>query len=101
MLSGAPCTVAKQGACRFYQYLAESLAELGYKYVQVDEAVFYKFSDDGESYKVITASTDDFALVAENDDSMVALKADLSSKLDLVDLGEIHWILGMSVKVRP
>ena len=93
-----PLYGSKQGACRFYQYLAESLAELGYKYVQVDEAVFYKFSDDGESYKVITASTDDFALVAENDDSMVALKADLSSKLDLVDLGEIHWILGMSVK---
>lgn len=99
-----PCTArlaalygSKQGACRFYQYLAESLAELGYNYVQVDEAVFYKFGTDG-SYKIITASTDDFVLVAEDDNSMVVLKADLSSKLDLVDLGEIHWILGMSVK---
>lgn len=92
-----PLYGSKQGACRFYKFLKDFLTALGYQVCAVDEAVFYKFKDDG-TYQIIAAATDDFTLVADSEASMASLKADLSSKLELVDLGEIHWLLGMSVK---
>lgn len=86
----------KQGGHEWYQDLKGKFLLLGYTVCSADEAVFYKFS--GNKYTIVAAATDDFTIIAESVESAELIKRQLNSFYELVDLGDINWLLGISIK---
>ena len=60
-----------------------------------DEATFYKV--DGDKFLVIAAATDDFTIVTNSRALSTKTKAQLNQHFELVDLGDINWLLGVSI----
>ena len=61
----------------------------------VDEAVFYQVQ--GTKFIVIAATTDDFTFIADLTKSVALVKAQMNEHFELVDLGPINWLLGVSI----
>ncbi len=57
--------------------------------------MFYKFSKD--KYTIITAATDDFTIIADSKEAIALIKKQLGEHFEMTDLGEIKWLLGISV----
>ncbi|KAL0945251.1 hypothetical protein HGRIS_014893 [Hohenbuehelia grisea] len=89
-----PLYGTKQGANEWYQTLRAVFIKLGYKVCDADEAVFYKFGGQG-AYVIVAAATDDFTIVADTRAAAELLKKQLNSHFEIVDLGEINWLLGI------
>jgi hypothetical protein len=66
------------------------------KRCEVDQAVFYR--SEAKTLIVIVAHVDDLTIVASSVDLVAQVKERLSEALKITDLGEIHWILGISVR---
>jgi len=85
----------KQGAHHWYEELKRILQLLGFKVSIADEATFYKV--DSNRFLVIAAATDDFTIVTNSCELSTETKAQLNQHFELVDLGGINWLLGVSV----
>jgi Reverse transcriptase (RNA-dependent DNA polymerase) len=83
----------KQGANKWYQKVKTTFEELQYTMSMADEAVFYKVEGDG--YTIVAAATDDFTIIADSDERANRIKEQLNEYFELVDLGEISWLLGI------
>jgi len=92
-----PLYGSKQGAHHFYQFLTELMCSHGYTICSADEAVFYKFNSDS-TFIIYAATTDDFTIIADPDNSTDSSQDELSKHIELVKLGHIHWLLGNSVE---
>jgi len=90
-----PLYGTKQGAHHWYKELKRILQLLGFKVSIADEATFYKV--DGNRFLVIAAATDDFTIVTNSRELSTGTKAQLNQHFELVDLGGINWLLGVSV----
>ncbi len=90
-----PLYGTKQGAHHWYEELKRILLSFGFKVSVADEATFYKV--DGNSFIVIAAATDDFTIVTNSRALSTETKAQLNNHFELVDLGDINWLLGVSV----
>src|ERR1700689_3151326 len=90
-----PLYGTKQGAHHWYEELKKILTSLGFKVSVADEATFYK--TDGDKFLVIAAATDDFTIVTNSRALSTETKAQLNQHFELVDLGDINWLLGVSV----
>ena len=71
------------------------LLSFGFKVSAADEATFYKV--DGKDFLVIATATDDFTIVTNSCSLSTKTKAQLNQHFELVDLGDINWLLGVSV----
>jgi len=85
----------KQGAHHWYEELKRILLSFDFKVSVADEATFYKV--DGNNFLVIATATDDFTIVTNSQSLSTKTKADLNQHFKLVDLGNINWLLGVSV----
>ncbi len=83
----------KQSARQFYLFLANLLKELNFNLIIADQSVFYN----SESNIIITAYIDDLLVFAENKNEINSLKQQLKRKLELSDLGNISYYLGMEI----
>lgn len=92
-----PLYGSKQGAYRFYQFMSETLNKLGLTVSKSDDALFYRFNEDG-TYIIIRAATDDFTIVGDCDATTDAFLDALEKHVELVRLGPINWLLGTSVE---
>jgi len=63
---------------------------------EVDQAVFYRV--EGAELIVVVAHVDDLTIVASSVMLIEEVKAKLRIELEITDLGEIHWILGLTVQ---
>jgi hypothetical protein len=90
-----PLYETKQGAHHWYEELKRILLSFGFKVSVADEATFYKV--DADKFLVIAAATDDFTIVTNSRALSTKTKADLNRHFELVDLGDINWLLGVSV----
>ena len=68
---------------------------LGFKVSQADEATFYRV--DGDNFVILAAATDDFTIIADSSESSARIKREMGNFFELVDLGPISWLLGVSV----
>jgi len=68
---------------------------LGFGVSDADEATFYKV--DGDRFLVIAATTDDFTIVMNSRELSTETKAQLNQHFKLVDLGDINWLLRVSI----
>ncbi|KAF7351763.1 Retrovirus-related Pol polyprotein from transposon TNT 1-94 [Mycena sanguinolenta] len=84
-----------QGAYEWYDTLSSEFISLGYSICAADEAVFYKFEED--HYTIVAVATDDFTIVADTLAAVELIKKQLNERFELVDLGEVKWLLGFHI----
>ncbi len=87
----------KQSGRRWYQKFKEILFKLGFRQCDVDQAVFYRL-DDKKGFMVLAVHVDDCTLAAKSLEVIAAFKKELSEHVEVTDLGELHWLLGMEIK---
>jgi hypothetical protein len=75
--------------------LRNTFISLGYKVCNADLGVFYRFS--GTKYTIVAVATDDLTIIAESVESAQLIKTQLNEHFELVDLGEIKWLLGVHI----
>ena len=86
----------KQSGCQWYQRLVHILVtNLQFKQCTVDQAVFVKHSS--KTLIIIIMHVDDCTITASSLALVVAFKAELSKHVEITDLGELHWLLGIEV----
>src|SRR4051812_9158556 len=86
----------KQSGRRWYQKLVEIMTQLGFKRCDVDQAVFFKRTL--KSLIIILVHVDDCTIVASGLSLIEEFKAEVSKHVEITDLGELHWILGIEVR---
>ncbi len=85
-----------QGANEWYNKLKGVFVQLGYQVCQSDKAIFYRFN--GDKYAIVTATTDDFTIIADSDKSVSLVKKQLSEHFKMTDLSTLCWLLGIGIK---
>ena len=85
----------KQGAYHWYKELKRILLLLGFRVLLADELVFIKV--EGTKFVIITAAMDDLTFIADSTKSMALVKSQMNEYFELIDLGPINWLLGVSV----
>jgi hypothetical protein len=90
-----PLYSTKQGARHWYAKLKKIFLNYNYSVSHADEAVFYKFNDD--KYVIVAAATDDFTIIGDSINSVATVKEQLTNHFEIVDLGEIKWLLRISI----
>lgn len=91
----------KQSARRWNQTLNNFLVTNGYRRSSADECIYVKTvkRDDGFiSFVILAVYVDDIILASNNVKMLKAERESLCREFEMVDLGEIHFILGMSNK---
>ena len=69
---------------------------IGYSVSLADEAIFYKI--EGEKFTIVAAATDDFSIIADSTDSTnLLIQKQLRECFEILDLGPINWLLGISI----
>ncbi|KAF7371239.1 Transcription factor [Mycena sanguinolenta] len=86
----------KQSGRRWYQRLSEICEKLGLMRCSTDQAVFYRRNDAG--IVIVSVHVDDCTIAASNMTLINEVKAGIAKYVEIVDLGEIHWLLGIKVK---
>jgi hypothetical protein len=90
-----PLYGTKQGAHHWYDELRRILESLGFTVCTADEAVFYRVNL--SNYTIIAAATDDFTIISNVTAGAELIQEQLSNFFELVELGEINWLLGVNV----
>jgi len=85
----------KQGVHHWYKELKKILLSFEFKVSAADQATFYKVT--GNDFLVLAATTDDFTIVMNSHTLSTKTKSELNGHFELVDLGDINWLLGVSV----
>ncbi len=86
----------KQAGRGWYMKLRDTFVKLGYQVSNADLGVFYRFSGQ-DKYTIIAVATDDLTIIAESLESVQLIKNQLNQHFELVDLGEIKWLLGVHI----
>ena len=88
----------KQSGRHWYQILMKIMVNsLGFTWCKVNQAVLFKWEMNG-GLTIVVIHIDGFMFVT----SMLVLVADLKKQVwdhvEVTDLGELHWLLGIEVK---
>ncbi|CAA7259930.1 unnamed protein product [Cyclocybe aegerita] len=76
--------------------LVEIMVLLGFEQCAVDQAVFFKRR--GKALVIVLVHVDDCTIVATALPLIEAFKAEVAKHVEITDLGELHWILGIEVQ---
>ena len=88
----------KQSGRRWYQWLFHILMnELGFAQCEVDHAVFYRRSMDS-ALVIIVVHVDDCTIASSKRELIDELKTRIKEFVEITDMGELHWLLGIEVK---
>ena len=86
----------KQSGCRWYQKLTAIFIDgLGFRHCKVDQAVFYKHK--GKTLIVIAMHINDCMIAASTCALINEFKAHLRDHVEIMDLSELHWLLGIEI----
>jgi hypothetical protein len=88
----------KQSGRRWYQKLSSIFDSLGFQKCSVDQAVFHKKNKDKNEVVVVAVHVDDCTIAASNLRLIDEFKAGLRKHVEVTDLGELHWMLGVEIK---
>ena len=87
----------KQAPRVWHGALTEYLLSCGFKPLVIDRCVFINTDADGNTC-IISAYVDDLLIVANTLAVMHHVKAQLSGRFKMTDLGEIHFLLGWHIR---
>ena len=85
----------KQSGRRWYQWLVEIMTALGFLRCEVDQAVFYRRKE--KMLMIVLVHVDDCTVVGTSIYLINKFKTEISKHVEITDLGEIHWILGIEI----
>jgi hypothetical protein len=88
----------KQAGHRWYQTLVQMLTALGFTQCSVNQAVFHKVVPKSGQHIIVVVHMDDFTVAADSMALIDAFSTSLQKHVELTDLGELHWMLGLEVK---
>src|SRR6266404_5693883 len=88
----------KQAGWRWYQTFTHILSDLGFAQCSVDQAIYYKPNAKAGESVVITVHIDDCTITVNNSQLVEDFKRELGKSVEVTDLGELHWMLGIKVK---
>ena len=87
----------RQSARHWYSHLWRILCEgLCMKQCEVDQAAFYRCEEG--NLIIIIAHVDDLTIITSSMELIEEVKGVLRMAFKILDMGEIHWILGFSVE---
>jgi Reverse transcriptase (RNA-dependent DNA polymerase) len=87
----------KQSGCHWYKTFSDILKQISLNPCESNSTIFVCPSKD-QGITILMAHVDDLTLVASSMDLVDVLKKDLKSKLEMTDMGELHWLLGIEIK---
>src|SRR5258708_27725922 len=85
----------KQGGRVWYDDIRSSLQSMGYEHTEADHAVFIHMRNGTRS--IIALYVNDITMVSKNLETINQDKEALKKHYEMMDLGEIAWILGIRV----
>jgi hypothetical protein len=88
----------KQSGQCWYQKLLSIFKSLDFHKCSVDQAVFYKANKDKNEVTVVAVHVDDCTITATNLKLINEFKAGLWKHVEVTDLSELHWMLGVEIK---
>ena len=74
------------------------MMKLGFKRCEVDQAVFFRWCDKMEMLIVVLVHVDDCMIMGKSQALVERFKAEIQKHVDIMDMGELHWILGIEVR---
>jgi hypothetical protein len=87
----------KQSGRRWYQRLVEIMVDnLGFARCDVDQAVFFRRR--GKELMIVLVHVDDCTIVATAQPLIDGFKIEITKHVEITDLGELHWILGIEIR---
>src|SRR5712692_4476137 len=87
----------KQAGRRWYQKLTTIFIDsLSFSHCEVDQAIFYQRR--GKSLTIVVIHVDDCTIAASARTLIDEFKVKLKEHVDITDLGELHWLLGIEVR---
>jgi hypothetical protein len=85
----------RQGSREWYEHLCTIMSQLGFTMCRVENAVFYRHKDG--NFLVIAVNTDDMLMAGSVRKAIEEFKGELSARVKIKDLGDVHWLLGIEV----
>ena len=88
----------KQSPRCWNQVLDEHLKTLGFSQSSAVRCVYIR--NNGDEQTLLAVYVDDIVLLTDSEKSMDVIKASLSQRFRMKDLGQLHFVLGISVAMR-
>lgn len=92
-----PLYGTKQGGAKWYEELDEQLTKVGFRRSDADYALYIYQDTEKKHWCLLTVSTDDCTFVSDSKATTKKLRDALNDHMELVDLGNIHWLLGVGI----
>ena len=87
----------KQSGRHWYQKLVEIMTKLKFLRSEVDSAVFFRRDEAKKMLIIVLVHVDDCTIVGRPKQLIPKFKIEMSKFVQITDLGELHWILGIEV----
>jgi hypothetical protein len=88
----------KQAGRRWYHKLVYIMSKLGFTRCGGDQAVFYRRCEETGVLIVVLVHVDDCSIVGKTKALIARFKLEIAKFVDITDMGELHWILGIEVR---
>jgi hypothetical protein len=88
----------KQAGRRWYQMLVRIMSKLGFSRCGGDQAVFFRRCEKTNVLIIVLVHVDDCSIVGNTKTLVARFKFEMAKFVDITDLGELHWILGIEVR---
>src|ERR1700678_2002459 len=88
----------KQAGRRWYQMLVWIMTKLGFFRCGGDQAVFFRRCEKTNVLIIVLVHVDDCRLVGKTNALVNRFKVEIAKFVDITDLGDLHWILGIEVR---
>ena len=75
--------------------LHHAILEIGYVHISVDHCIYMHNTAKGSS--IVAVHIDDMAAAASDKAEIARLKEELGKLFNLIDLGELKWLLGIAI----
>src|SRR6202522_3449770 len=88
----------KQAGRRWYHKLVEIMSKLGFSRCGGDQAVFFRRCETTNVLLIVSVHVDDCSIVGKTKALIACFKVEIAKFVEITDMGELHWILGIEVR---
>ena len=90
----------KQGPRAWYKKITKHLIKINFKHYNLDDATLF-VKKVGRSIVFIVVYVDGLLMVGNNEDYIASIKKYLRKCFEMIDLGHLHYYLGIEVTRHP
>jgi hypothetical protein len=88
----------KQSDWCWYQKLMSIFSTLGFKQCKVDQAIFFKVDTTACMLTIVPMHVNNCTIAVSNQHLIKALMACMCQHIEVTDLSELHWMLGIEIQ---